>query len=184
MKREKYVCPSRLSWSLDNFIRKWAHNPNKIFSKYVRKGMTVIDLGCGPGFFLESFAKMTGDKGRVLAADLQDEMLDSVRKKIKGREIENRILLHKCRKDSIGIDIEADIINAFYMVHEVPDSSKLIKEIYSILAKGGIFFLTEPIVHVSNKVFNNTLKLAESIGFRITDRPRIFASRSAVLVKD
>ena len=184
MKNEKYVCPSKISWTLDNFIRRRLHNPYKIFGSFVNKDMVVIDLGCGPGFFEECFAILAGRKGLVIAADLQDEMLEAVRKKIKGKEIEKRIILHKCQKDSIGIDIKVDFVNTFYMVHEVPDCSGLIKEIYKILKPGGIFFLSEPKIHVSKNEFNKTVKLAEDSGFKIIEQPRIYLSRTVVFKKD
>jgi ubiquinone/menaquinone biosynthesis C-methylase UbiE len=184
MKNEKYVCPSKLSWTLDNFIRKQLHNPYKIFSRFVTKDMIVVDLGCGPGFFEECFADLTGGKGLIIAADLQDEMLEAVRKKIRGKEIEKRILLHKCQTDSIGIDIQVDFVNAFYMVHEVPDSSRLIKEIYKILKSGGIFFLSEPKIHVSKNKFCKTVKLVEDSGFKLIEQPRIYMSRTAVFRKN
>jgi ubiquinone/menaquinone biosynthesis C-methylase UbiE len=37
--------------------------------------MTVLDIGCGPGFFTIDMARMVGDSGRVIAADLQAAML-------------------------------------------------------------------------------------------------------------
>jgi ubiquinone/menaquinone biosynthesis C-methylase UbiE len=184
LEKENIVCPPGFSLPLDNFIRKWIHNPHKIFSKYIREGMTILDLGCGPGFFTVSLAEMMGAKGRVIAADLQDEMLEKVRKKINGTRIENRILLHKCTKDSIGIDIKVDFVNAFYMVHEVPDGSKLIQEIHNMLTAGGVFFLCEPKLHVSKKEFFKTVRFAESIGFRIIEQPLVFLSRTAVFIKD
>lgn len=184
MENEKYVCPPTLSLTLDNLIREWIHNPKKIFRKYIHEGMTIIDLGCGPGFFTEAFAIMTGNTGKVIAADLQEEMLEKVRRKIRGKNYENRITFHKCGKDNIGINIKADFVNAFYMVHEVPSSSNLINEIYSLLNKDGIFFLTEPKIHVPKKEFNNTVSLAEKAGFKIIDRPKIHISRSAVFIKE
>ena len=184
MEQETYVCPPNLAPSLDNFIRKRIHNPIKIYSKYIREGMTIIDIGCGPGFFIEAFVEMTGSKGKVIAADLQEKMLEKVKKKIQGKHIENTVMIHKCGKEKTGIDIKADFVNAFYMVHEVPSSSNLINEIYSILNKNGIFFLTEPKVHVSKKDFDNTVKLAENAGFKIIDRPKILISRSAVFIKE
>ena len=82
MKKEKYVCPPKHLWTLDNFIRRQLHNPYKIFGSYINKDMIAVDLGCGPGYFEECFAILTGRKGLVIAADLQDEMLKAVRKKI------------------------------------------------------------------------------------------------------
>jgi len=49
--KNKRICPVRYSGRLDNKIRKLFQNPQKILGNYVKDGMTVLDLGCGPGFF-------------------------------------------------------------------------------------------------------------------------------------
>jgi cyclopropane fatty-acyl-phospholipid synthase-like methyltransferase len=45
----------------------------------VGPGMTVIDLGCGPGFFTIPARHVVGAAGHVIAADVQPEMLDHLR---------------------------------------------------------------------------------------------------------
>ncbi len=65
----------------DNLIRKIFQDPDKIVGPYVRPGMTVMDIGCGPGFFTLAMARMAGPEGRVIAVDMQQEMLDLVKKK-------------------------------------------------------------------------------------------------------
>jgi ubiquinone/menaquinone biosynthesis C-methylase UbiE len=45
----------------------------------LRKGQTVADIGCGPGFFTLPAARLVGDTGQVYAADIQGEMLAAVR---------------------------------------------------------------------------------------------------------
>jgi hypothetical protein len=42
----------------------------------LRLGMTVCDLGCGNGFHALPLARLIGEKGRVLAVDIQPEMLN------------------------------------------------------------------------------------------------------------
>ncbi len=42
------VCPVELAGSLDNRFRRWLQNPRKILAPYVREGMKVLDIGCGP----------------------------------------------------------------------------------------------------------------------------------------
>lgn len=42
-------------------------------------GMTVCDMGCGNGFWTLPMAKDVGADGRVLAVDIQPEMLDKLR---------------------------------------------------------------------------------------------------------
>ena len=70
--RSKRVCPVEIAGHLDNRIRRWVQNPQKILEPYVEEGMVVLDIGCGPGFFSIDMAKMVGRSGRVIAADLQE----------------------------------------------------------------------------------------------------------------
>ena len=41
----------------------------------IKPGMTVVDMGCGNGFYSLPIAKLAGEKGQVLAVDIQQEML-------------------------------------------------------------------------------------------------------------
>ncbi len=72
------VCPVALSGSLDNSIRRWLQNPQKILRPYIAEGMTVLDVGCGPGFFSLEMVRMVGKFGRIIAADLQEGMLQII----------------------------------------------------------------------------------------------------------
>lgn len=178
MKRQ--VFPVEKAGHLGGRIRKWFQNPEKILTECVKEGMTVLDLGSGPGFFSVEAAKMVGRSGKVIAADLQEGMLEILRKKIKGKGIEDRIVLHKCEKDKIGILEKVDCALAFYVVHEVPDPESLLKELRSILKREGIFYMIEPKLHVSRKAFEEAVRKAEKIGFKTLDRPRVFLSRAMV----
>jgi len=88
MSKEKNlsICPVERSGGLDNRLRRWLQNPQKIVMPYIKPGMTVLDLGCGPGFFAVEIARLLNDSGKVIAADLQQGMLDKVSKKVKGTE--------------------------------------------------------------------------------------------------
>jgi ubiquinone/menaquinone biosynthesis C-methylase UbiE len=133
-----HTCPVAISGTLDTKFRRLFQNPQTILRPYVKEGMTVLDLGCGPGFFTLDMARMVGESGRVIAADLQEGMLQKLKKKTQGTELEDRVLLHKCEEDSIGITDEVDFILAFYMVHEAPSQEKLFKDIKSILKTSGL----------------------------------------------
>jgi ubiquinone/menaquinone biosynthesis C-methylase UbiE len=178
------VCPVSLARSLDNRIRRMIQNPETILSPYATKGMTALDVGCGPGFFSITLAGLVGDSGRVIAADLQAGMLDKLRNKITGTELENRIQLHLCKPDRIGLQEQSDFILSFYMVHEVPDKAGFFKELFSILKPGGKFLLVEPkLFHVSRKAFGETLETAAAAGFQQAKGPAVRFSWSAILKK-
>ena len=63
------VCPHKIAFVLDNPFRKLLQNPSKIVGEYIRQGDTVIDLGCGPGFFSIPMAGFVGENGKVIAVD-------------------------------------------------------------------------------------------------------------------
>ncbi|NTV47754.1 MAG: class I SAM-dependent methyltransferase, partial [Chlorobiales bacterium] len=154
------VCPVALSGSLDNGIRRYLQNPQKILSPYIKEGMTVLDVGCGPGFFSIEMARMVGKCGRVIAADLQEGMLQKVKAKVKNTELEERILLHKCGENNIGVSEPVDFVLLFYMVHEVPNKEHFFNEIRTILKPQGQILIVEPPFHVSKSAFEETIKKA------------------------
>jgi ubiquinone/menaquinone biosynthesis C-methylase UbiE len=55
----------------------------------VKEGMTVCDMGCGNGFYALKLATMVGPKGRVLAVDIQPEMLKLLVERMEEQGIEN-----------------------------------------------------------------------------------------------
>jgi len=176
------VCPVELANSLDSKIRRWLQNPQKILSPYVREGMKVLDVGCGPGFFSVELAKMVGAGGNVFSVDLQEGMLQKLRYKILGTPLENIIQLIKCEKDKIVVPEKVDFILAFYMVHEVPDKDKLFSTLKNILKDSGEILIVEPkLFHVSKKEFASTIKKAEAAGFNTAEGPKLPFSFSSVL---
>jgi SAM-dependent methyltransferase len=182
--RKGRVCPVSLAAGLDNRFRRWFQNPVTILAPYVKDGMTVLDIGCGPGFFTLALAEIVGESGHVIAADLQEGMLEKLGNKIKRTELENRISLHKCEGDRIKLTKSVDFVLAFYMVHEIPDKTGFFAEIFDLLKPEGQFLLVEPkLFHVSKKEFENTVNNALSAGFEAVEKPKLLFSMAAVFKK-
>jgi len=181
--RSDRICPVEKADSLDTRFRRWLQNPKRILSSYIEEGMTVLDFGCGPGFFSIDMAQMVGESGRVIAADLQEGMLQKLRDKIKGTELENRITLHKCEEDKIGITEKVDFVLAFYIVHEVVNKEGLFTEIGTILNPNGQLLIVEPPFHVSKNAFEETIGKAKAVGFTEVKRPKVLFNKAIVLKK-
>jgi ubiquinone/menaquinone biosynthesis C-methylase UbiE len=179
--RDRHVCPWWLCFTFDNLIRKLFHNPENILAPYVHEGDTVLDVGPGMGYFSVPLARMVGDKGKVIAADVQAPMLAGLRKRAEKQGLEGRIVPHLCMADSIGIREPIDFVLAFWMVHEVPDQNKLFLELKLLLKPEGRLLLAEPTIHVTRPMFEETLKRAEEAGFTVMEAPKIFMSRTALL---
>jgi len=176
-----YVCPATYSGSLDNFLRRMMHKPEKILSPFIKEGMTALDMGCGPGYFTVELARLVGDRGKVIAADLQQEMLDKMFRKASSYGLEKRIEPHKCQSERTGIEKKVDFILTFWMVHEVPDQQKFFEELRSLLNPGGKFLIVEPIIHVTKRSFSEMIARLENAGLQIIARPEIAFSRSLLL---
>ena len=168
------------AWMLDNGIRRLFQNPKNIVGPYVKEGMTVIDIGSGPGMFTLAMAAMVGNTGKIIAVDLQQEMLDLVREKSEKQNMSPRIQLHKNQPDSIGISEKADFILSFYMLHEVPDRDAFLREVHGLLKPGGQYLIVEPKFHVSREAFEDTVEDAKKAGFRPVSFPGILGGRSAL----
>ena len=175
------VCPVELAGGLDNRVRRLLQNPRKLLDHYIGPGMTVLDLGCGPGFFSIEIAKMLMDSGKVIAADLQEGMLKKVSKKIRGTELERRIEIHKSEATKIGVAEPVDFVLVFYMIHEVPDQETLLEELKSILKPNGKIYIIEPKFHVSKKSFEAMSAKIKSLGFEVIESPKVFFSRTVLL---
>ena len=177
------VCPHQLSFLLDNFLRRLFQKPEDIVGGYICEGDTVIDLGCGPGFFTLDMAEMAGAAGRVIAVDIQERMLETVGKKAAKYGLSDRISLHKTVPGKSGLDstVKADFILAYYMIHETGNYCEFLEDVKRNLKEGGKFLIVEPSVHVSKNKYEKLLSEVESLGYKVIDKPSRKGGRSVLL---
>ncbi|MCL1981939.1 MAG: class I SAM-dependent methyltransferase, partial [Clostridiales bacterium] len=177
-----HVCPWRGGPLLTASLRKLVHNPRRIVGPYLSEGMTAMDIGSGMGFFTIPIAGMLGKQGKVIAVDLQPEMLAGLQKNAQKAGSVN-VTAHQCGNDSLNIrqwDSTVDFVLIFMMLHEVPDADRLIREVYEALAPDGKLLFSEPIVHVGHKKFRDSVAMIKQSGFRIIATPKINLCRSVV----
>lgn len=55
----------------------------------IKPGMTICDMGCGNGFYSLKMAEMVGENGKILAVDIQPEMLRLLKARAEEQGIEN-----------------------------------------------------------------------------------------------
>ncbi len=180
---QQRMCPWWLCFTFDNIFRKLLQNPEPILKPYIMRGWTVLDVGPGMGYFTIPLAKLVGDAGKVIAADLQQKMLDGIYRRALRTGVWDRIKLCQSAPDRIGVSEPIDFCLAFWMVHEVPDRARFLGEISSKLKRDGLLLLVEPKLHVSKENFNKTLGIAKSAGLSTADQPKIFLSYSALIKK-
>lgn len=180
---QRRVCPPGHVRFMDNFLRPLLHRPRKLFGPYVREGMTVLDVGCGGGFASMGLAEMVGEGGKVIAADLQPEMLAMVKERAREAGLEDRVKIHRCNAYGVGLREQLDFAVAFWMVHEVMDLEDFLAEMHGLFVPGGHFFVAEPRFHVSSGDFSRLVETAEHAGFTVADEPRVRLSRTVVFAR-
>ena len=167
---------------LDNGVRRFVHNPRRMFGSYLKQGGVAFDIGCGPGVFTEGLARIVGEGGKVIAVDVQQALLDLARQKVAVAGLTDRVEFHKCTIDTLGLSIAADFILTFYMIHESPRPMRLVNEICMLLKPGGYWFLAEPKMHVSTSAYQEVLEQCRKNDLTLVKKKGIF-SRIAVFTR-
>ena len=104
--------------------RHEALQPEKLLRKLgVRAGDTVADIGCGPGFFTLPAAEITGGRGVVLAADIQGEMLTTVRSRAAEQGLTNVRVLKTSESEIPLPEGSCDFILLAFVLDEVDQRS-------------------------------------------------------------
>ncbi|MBA3044975.1 MAG: class I SAM-dependent methyltransferase [Candidatus Thermoplasmatota archaeon] len=99
-------------------------------------GMTIADIGAGTGFFSFPFSMAVGSKGKVMAVDISQEMLDALRSKMDAQRVSNIETVHSF-EDKIPIPASSvDIAFMSNVFHELEGVGTLM-EIKRILKPSG-----------------------------------------------
>lgn len=180
------ICPPWKGYLLLNPLRKLLENPNKILGQFVQEGMTVLEPGCGMGYFTLTLARLVGPEGRVVAVDIQPKMLSTLERRARKAGLLSRIEIRQARADMLDVEDltgEVDFAGALHLVHEVPNQSTFFAEIWETLKPGSKLLIIEPKGHVSQDQFEQSVAAAESIGLRPDFLFTRMGARVAVLTK-
>jgi predicted methyltransferase len=99
--------------------------------------MTVIDLGSGDGYFLCRFSRAVGERGRVIATEVNKSLVRTLTKRVESLELAN-VEVVKAPANDVGIAPgSADRIVLVNVWHHLPARNRYAKRIARALAPGG-----------------------------------------------
>ncbi|MCG8652463.1 MAG: class I SAM-dependent methyltransferase [Pirellulales bacterium] len=107
------------------------------------EGMTICDLGCGNGYWTLPMAKKVSHTGRVLAVDIQAEMLDELRVRAARAKIENVEPIHGTIDDPKLPVGEIDLLLMVDVYHEFSHPESMLWNIRRSLKPSGVVALLE-----------------------------------------
>ena len=128
-----------LKW-LDSPARKRCNNPVKLISQaQIKRGQTVLEIGCGSGFFTEEISKQVGDKGKVYATDIHPIAIEEMKEKIAHLRMTNVITQ---REDALKTSFKDGTFDMIILYGVVPAPviplKELSEEMNRILKPGGV----------------------------------------------
>jgi ubiquinone/menaquinone biosynthesis C-methylase UbiE len=168
IKRKRALpCPSWLTFLLENSYMESKAGSSVLIDRIgLKKGMKVLDIGCGPGRLTIPFAKHVGANGEVVALDIQERMLQKLMERIKSNELTNvRFILGGAGQGKIQEENSFDRAILVTVLGEIPDKKSALEEIYKALKPKGVFSITEVFPDPDFQRQSKVLRLATAAGF-------------------
>lgn len=182
----EHVCPWWMGFFLASPLRRVIQNPEKLLKPFVNEKMSVLEIGPGMGFFTLPMARMVGAAGKIIAVDVQQQMLNHLSARAKKAGVADRIDGRLCKPDTLSINDLAgsiDFVLAIAVMHELPDRKSALREVHSALKTGGVMLMADPSSRFTEVELRETTEYAKTIGFGIEEAPVVRKSRGALLRK-
>ena len=95
----------------------------------------VLDLGCGPGFYIAELLDQVGVDGAITGVDASGPMLAVAAKRVQGHD---NVELHESDATNLPVpDGAFDAVVSVQVLEYVPDVSAVLAEIHRVLRPGG-----------------------------------------------
>ncbi len=141
----------------------------------IENGMTVCDMGCGNGFYSLKMAKLVGSAGRILAVDIQPQMLVLLRQRMEAEQIDNISPILGSIHDPRLPRASADRILLVDVYHEFSHPARMLAAMHAALKPDGLLVLLEyrgedasvPIKPLHKMTRAQILKEFNANGFRL-----------------
>ena len=118
--------------------RAAALQPEKLLRELgLSEGMTIADIGCGPGFFTIPAAQIVGPTGVTLAADIQGEMLSAVRSRALEHGLSNVRIVKTNDRDIPIPPGTCDFALLAFTLHEIEHRASFLHRAARALKPGG-----------------------------------------------
>jgi ubiquinone/menaquinone biosynthesis C-methylase UbiE len=109
----------------------------------VQSGQWVCDLGAGNGFYTLWLAKLAGEKGRVLAVDIQPEMLEMLKQRAEKEKVSNIDLILGTTVDPKLPEGKLDLVLMVDTYHELSNPVEVLAGVRKSLKAHGRLALVE-----------------------------------------
>ncbi len=138
--------------SMESRARHLLMNPEKILSGTdIKPGETVLEVGCGTGFFTMPAAHLIGEHGQLIAMDALPAYVERVLSKVGDAGLNNVTVLER---DALDTGLDSSRVDAVLLFGVIPFPAlplgRLLPEMHRILKPEGVLavWLFPPLVHL------------------------------------
>ena len=119
--------------------RRWLMNPMRTLKGAgIQPGQTVLEVGCGTGFFTIPAAQLIGDKGCLVAMDALSDFIKQVSKKVQAADLKN---VRVVKRDALNTGLGAATIDIGLLFGVLPwpalPLNRLLPEMHRVLKPEG-----------------------------------------------
>ncbi|MFX1495681.1 MAG: methyltransferase domain-containing protein [Promethearchaeota archaeon] len=167
----KFPIPSFMTRLIDNPIRrKLIQKPEKVAERmHLEPGMTIVEIGPGKGSYTKTIAKSILPDGKVYAIDIQESVINQLKKRVEKENIMN--IIPKI-DDAYELSFEDESIDRVLMIAclpEIPEPIRVLKEIKRVLKPDGIISLSEMLPDPDYPRRKTEKKWADEAGFELDE---------------
>ena len=150
-------------------IRNFFLSPKKLMQRLaLRKEWTVLEVGPGPGYFSVPISRFLTE-GKLVLADIQQEMLDYAKKRLQKKSITN-VAYHLCDGETFAFsDNTFDCIFMVAVLGEVESKKEYLLEFHRILKNDGVLSISELAGDADKMTPDELLGFLQQAGFRQKD---------------
>jgi arsenite methyltransferase len=100
-----------------------------------RSGERILDVGCGPGFYVAELLDEVGTQGSVVGLDGSEDMLAAAARRCEGHA---NVAFHQADATSLPVkDSDFDAAVCVQVLEYVPDTAAALREMHRALRPGG-----------------------------------------------
>ena len=109
----------------------------------LRSGEVVADLGAGSGYYTFRLASKVGKTGKVLAVDIQDEMIETLQRRAAARRVTNVEAVKGVETDPHLPPVSIDLVLIVDVYHEFAYPFEVMTKVREALKPGGRVMFVE-----------------------------------------
>ena len=124
---------------MESRLRQWLMSPIKTLQGAgIKPGQSVLEVGCGRGFFTIRAAELIGDQGCLVAMDALSDYTKRVSKKVQAAGLNN---VHVVKRDVLDTGLGAATIDKVLLFGVIPypflPLNRLLPEMHRVLKPQG-----------------------------------------------